>query len=166
MLCAPRHEIHRKNTFVYPPPPPVCFPIKPEGSNDKMVRLLKLPGGDAATATTAARNPLLDDGDTEGGVVLRGHTGTVRDICYPSPHPSSSSAVGASAGSERLLSVGAGDFACRVWDVRGGAPAAAAAGWGEGGRGEAIRPLVVFQGHTDTVYSCSMLPGGNVREGF
>lgn len=130
-----------------------------------MVRLLKLPGeGQAAPPPPASRHNFLDgDGADETSLLLRGHTGTVRDICYPSSYPTSSTSQGPgpSEGSERLLSVGAGDFACRVWDVRGGAPAAG------GGRGQegGIEPLVVFRGHTNTVFSCSMLPGGNVREG-
>lgn len=133
-----------------------------------MVRLLKLPGGAAASGSAASAPPPhgLDGADTAdgGGLVLKGHTGTVRDICYPSLFPTSSppgTSSSASPGSERLLSVGAGDFACRVWDVRGGAAAAAEAGGPAGETG--IKPLVVFRGHTDTVFSCSMLPGGDVR---
>lgn len=120
-----------------------------------MVKLLRLPG-EAATAE-ATQDHLRDDGGTEGGAVLRGHTGTVREVCYPSPSPSHSPGEPSSAGSERLLSVGAGDFACRLWDIRGG-PAAG------GGQGDGMAPLAVLRGHTDTVFSCSMSPGGNVRE--
>lgn len=133
-----------------------------------MVKLLKLPGGATAASSASEPPPLALDGDEPadgGGVVLRGHTGTVRDICYPSLYPTSSppgTRSSTSPGSERLLSVGAGDFACRVWDVRGGAVAAAGAGGSAGENG--IKPLVVFRGHTDTVFSCSMLPGGDVRE--
>ncbi|CAN0542116.1 unnamed protein product, partial [Ectocarpus sp. 12 AP-2014] len=125
------------------------------GSNDKLVRLLKLPG-----TTTESQQQQPGFGDSNGcdaepdSLVLRGHTGTVRDLCYPLPPPTFAGPPPASASSERLLSVGAGDYACRVWDVRGGAAAA--------GGGGGIAPLVLLRGHTDTVFSCSMLPGGNV----
>ncbi|CAN0418638.1 unnamed protein product, partial [Ectocarpus sp. 8 AP-2014] len=125
------------------------------GSNDKLVRLLKLPG---TTPESQQQQPGFDDRngcDAEpSSLVLRGHTGTVRDLCYPLPPPTFAGPPAASASSERLLSVGAGDYACRVWDVRGGAAAA--------GGGGGIAPLVLLRGHTDTVFSCSMLPGGNV----
>ncbi|CAM9882168.1 unnamed protein product, partial [Ectocarpus fasciculatus] len=124
------------------------------GSNDKLVKLLKLP----ETTTESQQQPGfgdIHDGDAEANnFVLRGHTGTVRDLCYPPPPPTFAGTPAASASSERLLSVGAGDYACRVWDVR----ASAAAAGGGGG----IGPLVLLRGHTDTVFSCSMLPGGNV----
>lgn len=125
-----------------------------KGSNDKLVKLLKLPG----TETESQQQPGFGDSygcDAEpNSFVLRGHTGTVRDLCYPPAPPTFAGPPVASASSERLLSVGAGDYACRVWDVRGGAAAT-------GGGG--IGPLVLLRGHTDTVFSCSMLPGGNVR---
>ncbi|CAN0561621.1 unnamed protein product, partial [Ectocarpus sp. 12 AP-2014] len=53
------------------------------GSNDKLVRLLKLPG---TTAESQQQQPGFGDSnglDAEPNtLVLRGHTGTVRDLCY------------------------------------------------------------------------------------
>lgn len=122
------------------------------------------------------------------GLVLRGHTGTIRDLCFPwtdqsylpvddhglqdrnslsksdgsvPPWAGGRPSVEGSAAS-RLLSAGAGDFACRIWDLGGGVTSSG----GVGGRGDTLTPLVVFRGHTATVFSCSMLPGGEVSEAW
>lgn len=98
--------------------------------------------------------------NAEDHLVLRGHTGTIRDLCFPSPAPTNRSAGeesgGGAAHNRRLLTAGAGDFACRMWDVEG-VPLSG------GGKEAGLEPLVVFRGHTDTVFSCSLLPGGEVR---
>lgn len=162
-----QHVVFRFPSFFRPLPPA----NKQQGSNDKAVRLLKLPGATARAAAEENENAYLNGktlgngnghayngvstGDNGGGdIALRGHTGTVRDVCFPSLFPS----VGTPAGDVgRLLSVGAGDFACRVWDVEGGVMS------GGGGPDDGMEPVATFRGHTDTVFSCSMLPGGNVR---
>lgn len=147
------------------------------GSNDKLVRLVKLPGAGATTATRPGQKHEpnnTDNEESDGGIVLRGHTGTVRDICYPYAPPTTTTTAAIASATpadsaaaavlpDRLLSVGTGDFACRIWDVRGGVTAAKGRGSDRDEEG-GVEPLVVFTGHTDTVFSCSMLPGGNVRD--
>ena len=164
-----------------------------------MVRLLQLPPlGIPAASPMSSNAPLDDDSSNVGvggsatakepkteGLLLRGHTGTIRDLCFPSPPAgaaSSASHKGArgrggdrfvspsssppppprrdgvsTAG--RLLTVGAGDFGCRLWDVEGGVVAAG----GKRGQEAGVEPVLVFRGHTRTVFSCSLLPGGEVR---
>ncbi|CAN0165344.1 unnamed protein product [Scytosiphon promiscuus] len=184
-----RENLHRGSIY--------CLAFSPDssllatGSNDKTVRLLKLPGAAARAAASAPEgnedtdrvrrsNPGTNghpydnnsnndhsdgrgDDNLVGDVALRGHTGTIRDICFPSLFPSAVTpappSLGSAALAGRLLSVGAGDFACRVWDVEGGVlSGGGGADLLEGG----MEPVATFRGHSDTVFSCSMLPGGDV----
>lgn len=96
------------------------------GSNDKLVKVVTLGVGgrsEAGRVEVRSRDAL--------DVVLRGHTGTVRSVCFDRG--------GAEAEDEwrrtpshgrRLLSAGAGTFAIRVWslDEAGGRQAAALSG--------------------------------------
>ena len=161
-----------------------------------MVRLLQLPPLGIPAASPMSSNAPLDDDSGIGvgtsittkepkteGLLLRGHTGTIRDLCFPSAPAGAASYPGtrsrgggdrfASASASppprprrdgvstagRLLTVGAGDFGCRLWDVDGGVVAAG----GRRGQEAGIEPVLVFRGHTGTVFSCSLLPGGEVR---
>ncbi|CAN0019030.1 unnamed protein product, partial [Discosporangium mesarthrocarpum] len=108
------------------------------GSNDKLVKITVLPTEDCERFHDAGEIQLstMRDDRTEAtlskGFTLEGQGGTVRDVCFTPSREQGST----------LLSAGAGDFGCRLWDI------------GAGPR----PPLVTFRGHTACVYACSNGP--------
>ncbi|CAM9547342.1 unnamed protein product [Chrysoparadoxa australica] len=93
------------------------------GSNDKSVKVARV-----GSILGSDQSDQLDK-----DLVLLGQGGTVRDVCF-SPLPESG----------LLVSVGAGDAVCRLWDVSQ----------------EATSPLAQLRGHLRTVYSVAFLADG------
>jgi WD40 repeat protein len=124
------------------------------GSNDRLVKLWRaaIPEstGNTTTTTTSQSNAGKAPPDAPGLVELRrfkGHPSTVRDVAFTRP----------SSGTPSLVSVGAGDFGVRVWDL-------ATAGGGGGATGEANDDAhSLHLGHTDVVFACRVLQGAEER---
>ncbi|CAN0049494.1 unnamed protein product [Phaeothamnion confervicola] len=101
------------------------------GSNDRSVRI-------ATIADLAADSDMAEGLQAEHGgrhskdwIDLAGHTGTVRSVAFS---PTASKAV--------LLSAGAGDFVCRLWDPVG----------------KPDGPIAKLAGHTAVVFASAFLP--------
>jgi hypothetical protein len=99
------------------------------GSNDKTVKVVKVFLDDADGLGVVSNSLEQDD------LVLKGHTGTVRDVSFHSEDPG------------RLLSCGAGDNCCNVWDIVGGSAAAMN-----------MVPVRKLAGHEGTVYTGRFSP--------
>ena len=106
------------------------------GSNDKTVKVVKVYVQGEGSEGSENLNT-VGSSIEQNDLVLRGHGGTVRDVQFHQED----------AG--RLLSVGAHDNLCLVWDL------AEAGGGGEGeggGGGEGAVPVRTFGGHGGTVH--------------
>ena len=91
------------------------------GSNDKLVKLITLGiGGRDGEGRVEVTSRLGLD------MVLRGHTGTVRTVCFDGSDAEQLDAWSSPSQGRRLLSAGAGTFAVRLWslDEAGGRQAA------------------------------------------
>jgi WD40 repeat protein len=130
------------------------------GSNDRQVKLWRaqVPTTDITTAkdnTADKINNTNSKGKGKGNTAsspapmvelrrFKGHPSTVRDVAFTRP----------SSGTPSLVSVGAGDFGVRVWDLAAGV----------GGNKEVEEDAhTVHLGHTGVVFACAVLQGAEER---
>ncbi|GMI19250.1 hypothetical protein TeGR_g12954, partial [Tetraparma gracilis] len=92
------------------------------GSNDKTVKVVKVFLEDEGTGAGIVSNSI-----EQNDLVLKGHGGTVRDVQFHKED------------SNRLLSVGAHDNLCLVWDIVGTAA-------------DNVEPIRSLSDHTETVF--------------